>query len=103
MSKLERLESSKLEDFWAPAICHGVISMVGIAKLKSLVQFSTSRQLMFPYASGPYEILCNTILFLGKRPSELCYCTFSRYVNHPAAVADATQRLWPMFKAIFDQ
>ncbi|XXG68407.1 hypothetical protein AAC387_Pa06g1499 [Persea americana] len=28
--------------------------------------------------------------------------TIFRYVNHPAAVADATQRLWPMFKAIFD-
>ncbi|GAB2240846.1 hypothetical protein Droror1_Dr00021364 [Drosera rotundifolia] len=25
-----------------------------------------------------------------------------RYVNHPEAVADAIQRLWPMFKAIFD-
>ncbi|KAF8399370.1 hypothetical protein HHK36_015235 [Tetracentron sinense] len=26
-----------------------------------------------------------------------------RYVNHPEAVADAIQRLWPIFKAIFDQ
>ncbi|KAH7865379.1 hypothetical protein Vadar_005817 [Vaccinium darrowii] len=25
-----------------------------------------------------------------------------RYVNHPEAVADAVQRLWPIFKAIFD-
>ncbi|XP_035543289.1 transportin MOS14-like isoform X3 [Juglans regia] len=25
-----------------------------------------------------------------------------RYVNHPEAVADAIQRLWPIFKAIFD-
>ncbi|KAF2316021.1 hypothetical protein GH714_040816 [Hevea brasiliensis] len=25
-----------------------------------------------------------------------------RYVNHPEAVADAIQRLWPLFKAIFD-
>lgn len=25
-----------------------------------------------------------------------------RYVNHPQAVADAIQRLWPIFKAIFD-
>ncbi|KAL7265634.1 hypothetical protein ACSBR1_003425 [Camellia fascicularis] len=25
-----------------------------------------------------------------------------RYVNHPEAVADAIQKLWPIFKAIFD-
>ncbi|XP_038687889.1 transportin MOS14-like isoform X2 [Tripterygium wilfordii] len=25
-----------------------------------------------------------------------------RYVNHPEAVADAIQRLWPIFKAVFD-
>ena len=25
-----------------------------------------------------------------------------RYVNHPEAVADAIQRLWPILKAIFD-
>ena len=26
----------------------------------------------------------------------------SRFVNHPQVVADAIQRLWPIFKAIFD-
>lgn len=28
--------------------------------------------------------------------------TICRYVNHPEAVADAIQKLWPIFKAIFD-
>lgn len=29
-------------------------------------------------------------------------CNDFRHVNHPEAVADAVQRLWPIFKAIFD-
>lgn len=26
-----------------------------------------------------------------------------RYVDHPEAVGDAFERIWPLFKAIFDQ
>ncbi|KAI4336067.1 hypothetical protein L6164_014643 [Bauhinia variegata] len=45
---------------------------------------------------------------LSKRPSRQLtihidrFAYIFRYVNHPQAVADAIQRLWPIFKAIFD-
>ncbi|XP_027333974.1 transportin MOS14 isoform X1 [Abrus precatorius] len=45
---------------------------------------------------------------LSKRPSRQLtihidrFAYIFRYVNHPQVVADAIQRLWPIFKAIFD-
>ncbi|XLS78706.1 hypothetical protein HN51_062931 [Arachis hypogaea] len=45
---------------------------------------------------------------LSKRPSRQLtihidrFAYIFRYVNHPEVVADAIQRLWPIFKAIFD-
>lgn len=46
-------------------------------------------------------VICFISLYLF-----ICHQHYSetnyRYVNHPEAVADAIQRLWPIFKAIFD-
>ncbi|MCH85914.1 transportin-3-like, partial [Trifolium medium] len=45
---------------------------------------------------------------LSKRPSRQLtvhidrFAYIFRYVKHPQVVADAIQRLWPIFKAIFD-
>ncbi|OIW00111.1 hypothetical protein TanjilG_29101 [Lupinus angustifolius] len=45
---------------------------------------------------------------LSKKPSRQLtihidrFAYIFRYVNHPQVVADAIQRLWPIFKAIFD-
>ncbi|PSS07832.1 Transportin like [Actinidia chinensis var. chinensis] len=54
------------------------------------------------------EIINQGPLVLGQTPArELTVhidrlANIFRYVNHPEAVADAIQRLWPIFKAIFD-
>ncbi|KAL3618005.1 hypothetical protein CASFOL_038326 [Castilleja foliolosa] len=54
------------------------------------------------------EIISQHPLVLGqKSPRELTVhidrlANIFRHVNHPEAVADAVQRLWPIFKAIFD-
>ncbi|GAA0171554.1 transporter [Lithospermum erythrorhizon] len=49
---------------------------------------------------GPVELGQKTARELTVHIDRLA--NIFRYVNHPEAVADAIQKLWPMFKAIFD-
>ncbi|XP_050223263.1 transportin MOS14 isoform X2 [Mercurialis annua] len=65
-------------------------------------------QLCLPIVTSLQGVLNQGPEILEKRPAReltvhidrLAY--IFRYVNHPEAVADAIQRLWPLFKAIFD-
>ncbi|GAB2269903.1 Transportin mos14 [Dionaea muscipula] len=64
--------------------------------------------LCLPVVNPLQEIINQGPVILGQKGSReltvhidrLAY--IFRYVNHPEAVADAIQRLWPIFKAIFD-
>ncbi|KGN63628.1 transportin MOS14 [Cucumis sativus] len=64
--------------------------------------------LCVPVVAPLQEIVNQGPEVLNKKPSnELTvhidrFAYIFRYVNHPEAVADAIQRLWPIFKAIFD-
>ncbi|XP_022134835.1 transportin MOS14 [Momordica charantia] len=64
--------------------------------------------LCLPVVTPLQEIANQGPEVLNKKPSnELTvhidrFAYIFRYVNHPEAVADAIQRLWPLFKAIFD-
>lgn len=61
-----------------------------------------------PAVSPLQEIINHGPVVLGqKTPRELTVhidrlANIFRHVNHPEAVADAIQKLWPIFKAIFD-
>ncbi|KAJ4851378.1 Transportin mos14 [Turnera subulata] len=65
-------------------------------------------KLCLPVVTPLQEIINQGPEVLGKKAAReitvhidrLAY--IFRYVNHPEAVADAIQRLWPIFKAIFD-
>ncbi|KAL8529708.1 hypothetical protein ACS0TY_006957 [Phlomoides rotata] len=64
--------------------------------------------LCFPAAIPLQEIINQGPIALGQKPArELTVhidrlANIFRHVNHPEAVADTVQRLWPIFKAIFD-
>ncbi|KAL1371580.1 transportin MOS14 [Arachis hypogaea] len=64
--------------------------------------------LCIPIISPLQEAINQGPEILSKRPSRQLtihidrFAYIFRYVNHPEVVADAIQRLWPIFKAIFD-
>ncbi|KAK4427207.1 Transportin MOS14 [Sesamum alatum] len=64
--------------------------------------------LCLPAVAPLQDIINQGPLVLGQKPArELTVhidrlANIFRHVNHPEAVADAVQRLWPIFKAIFD-
>ncbi|XP_024022810.1 transportin MOS14 isoform X2 [Morus notabilis] len=64
--------------------------------------------LCYPVVSPLQEIVNQGPEVLNKKPArELTvhidrFAYIFRYVYHPEAVADAIQRIWPIFKAIFD-
>ncbi|XP_061360280.1 transportin MOS14 isoform X2 [Gastrolobium bilobum] len=64
--------------------------------------------LCIPVISPLQEAINQGPEILSKRPSRQLtihidrFAYIFRYVNHPQVVADAIQRLWPIFKAIFD-
>ncbi|XP_074284647.1 transportin MOS14-like [Silene latifolia] len=64
--------------------------------------------LCLPVVTPLQEIINQGPVILGQKgPRELTVhidrlAYIFRYVNHPEAVADAIQRLWPIFKTIFD-
>ncbi|XP_057419400.1 transportin MOS14 [Lotus japonicus] len=64
--------------------------------------------LCIPVISPLQEAINQGPEVLNKRPSRQLtihidrFAYIFRYVNHPQVVADAIQRLWPIFKAIFD-
>ncbi|XP_012852980.1 PREDICTED: transportin-3 [Erythranthe guttata] len=61
-----------------------------------------------PAVAPLQDIISQGPVVLGQRPARDLtvhidrLANIFRYVNHPEAVADAVQRLWPIFKAIFD-
>ncbi|KAJ7945933.1 putative Transportin [Quillaja saponaria] len=64
--------------------------------------------LCLPVVNPLQEIVNQGPEFVNNKPSRQLtvhidrFAYIFRYVNHPQAVADAIQRLWPIFKAIFD-
>ncbi|KAL3655332.1 Transportin mos14 [Castilleja foliolosa] len=83
------------------------LSMV-ITELPSEHAKKALEALCLPAVTPLQEIISQGPLVLGqKSPRELTVhidrlANIFRHVNHPEAVADAVQRLWPIFKAIFD-
>ncbi|ONI02768.1 hypothetical protein PRUPE_6G220700 [Prunus persica] len=64
--------------------------------------FSTSIRILLPQNPQLLQTgMINFFLFCWDVLNMLVNIN-SRYVNHAEAVADAIQRLWPIFKAIFD-
>ncbi|XP_024969319.1 transportin MOS14 isoform X1 [Cynara cardunculus var. scolymus] len=64
--------------------------------------------LCIPAVAPLQEVINQGPLVLGQKPAREItvhidrLANIFRYVNNPEAVADAIQRLWPLFKAIFD-
>ncbi|KAL0357544.1 UNVERIFIED_CONTAM: Transportin MOS14 [Sesamum calycinum] len=64
--------------------------------------------LCLPAVAPLQDIINQGPLVLGQKPARDLtvhidrLANIFRHVNHPEAVADAVQRLWPIFKAIFD-
>nr|GEX49288.1 transportin MOS14 [Tanacetum cinerariifolium] len=64
--------------------------------------------LCIPAVAPLQEVINQGSLVLGQKPAREItvhidrLANIFRYVNNPEAVADAIQRLWPLFKAIFD-
>ncbi|XP_051116858.1 transportin MOS14 isoform X2 [Andrographis paniculata] len=83
------------------------LSMV-ITELPSEHAKKALEALCLPAVAPLQDILNQGPLVLGQKPArELTVpidrlANIFRHVNHPEAVADAVQRLWPIFKAIFD-
>ncbi|KAK4370861.1 hypothetical protein RND71_010336 [Anisodus tanguticus] len=83
------------------------LSMV-ITELPSEHAKEALEAVCLPSVAPLQEIINQGPVGLGqKTPRELTVhfdrlANIFRYVNHPEAVADAIQRLWPIFKAIFD-
>ncbi|KAL0385008.1 UNVERIFIED_CONTAM: Transportin MOS14 [Sesamum radiatum] len=83
------------------------LSMV-ITELPSEHAKKALEALCLPAVAPLQDIINQGPLVLGQKPArELTVhidrlANIFRHVNHPEAVADAVQRLWPIFKAIFD-
>ncbi|KAK3006901.1 hypothetical protein RJ639_015606, partial [Escallonia herrerae] len=83
------------------------LSMV-ITELPSDQAKKALEALCLPAVTPLQEIINQGPVTLGQKPAREItvhidrLANIFRYVNHPEAVADAIQRLWPIFKAIFD-
>ncbi|CAI9773755.1 unnamed protein product [Fraxinus pennsylvanica] len=83
------------------------LSMV-ITELPSEHAKKALEALCLPDVTPLQDIINQGPLVLGQKPArELTVhidrlANIFRHVNHPEAVADAVQRLWPIFKPIFD-
>ncbi|KAK2965912.1 hypothetical protein RJ640_005328, partial [Escallonia rubra] len=83
------------------------LSMV-ITELPSDQAKKALEALCLPAVTPLQEIINQGPITLGQKPAREItvhidrLANIFRYVNHPEAVADAIQRLWPIFKAIFD-
>lgn len=83
------------------------LSMV-ITELPSDQAKKALEALCLPAVTPLQEIINQGPMTLGQKPAREVtvhidrLANIFRYVNHPEAVADAIQRLWPIFKAIFD-
>ncbi|KDO69836.1 hypothetical protein CISIN_1g002041mg [Citrus sinensis] len=83
------------------------LSMV-ITELPQVDAKKALEMLCLPVVTPLQEIINQGPEILQKKhPRDLTvhidrFAYIFRYVNHPEAVADAIQRLWPIFKAIFD-
>ncbi|CAA0826639.1 ARM repeat superfamily protein [Striga hermonthica] len=83
------------------------LSMV-ITELPSEHAKKALEALCLPAVAPLQDIISQGPLVLGQRPARDLtvhidrLANIFRHVNHPEAVADAVQRLWPIFKAIFD-
>ncbi|KAG8388644.1 hypothetical protein BUALT_Bualt02G0146800 [Buddleja alternifolia] len=83
------------------------LSMV-ITELPSENAKKALEALCLPVVAPLLDVINQGPLVLGQKPArELTVhidrvANIFRHVNHPEAVADAVQRLWPIFKAIFD-
>ncbi|XP_073039876.1 transportin MOS14 isoform X1 [Primulina eburnea] len=83
------------------------LSMV-ITELPSEHAKKALEAICLPALAPLQDVINQGPLVLGQKPArELTIhidrlANIFRHVNHPEAVADAVQRLWPIFKAIFD-
>ncbi|XP_075075681.1 transportin MOS14 isoform X2 [Nicotiana tabacum] len=83
------------------------LSMV-ITELPSEQAKKALEAVCLPSVAPLQEMINQGPLVLGQKTARELTVHFDRlanifrYVNHPEAVADAIQRLWPIFKAIFD-
>ncbi|KAL0364625.1 UNVERIFIED_CONTAM: Transportin MOS14 [Sesamum angustifolium] len=83
------------------------LSMV-ITELPSEHAKKALEALCLPAVAPLQDIINQGPLVLGQKPARDLtvhidrLANIFRHVNHPEAVADAVQRLWPIFKAIFD-
>ncbi|XP_073272249.1 transportin MOS14 isoform X2 [Primulina huaijiensis] len=83
------------------------LSMV-ITELPSEHAKKALEAICLPAVAPLQDVINQGPLVLGQKPArELTIhidrlANIFRHVNHPEAVADAVQRLWPIFKAIFD-
>ncbi|KAK4402349.1 Transportin MOS14 [Sesamum angolense] len=83
------------------------LSMV-ITELPSEHAKKALEALCLPAVAPLQDIINQGPLVLGQKPARDLtvhidrLSNIFRHVNHPEAVADAVQRLWPIFKAIFD-